>query len=151
MAVPHWRFGLHVIRKSLQHPAIALRRLLWTLHLRRLGAHHEQQRLLAFLAQTFGVESQAQALEYRQSAVAAYARTQRQALTVWPGAYRLGTSSAFTCEALYLLVRAAQPQRVIETGVLYGAFSAAILAALEHNGQGSCTVLISAIRPTSRP
>ena len=124
------------MRKSLQHPAIALRRLLQRFHLRRLGEHQEHQRLLAFLAATFAVDSQALSLEYRDSQWATYAHLRRETLACWPGAYRLGTSSAFDCEALYLLVRAAQPQRVIETGVLYGASSAAILAALKHNGQG---------------
>ena len=136
MPASHWRLGLHVIRKSLRHPAIALRRLLQQLHRRRRGEHREHQRLLAFLPETFAVESQALSQEYRDSTWAAYARLRREALACWPGAYRLGTSSAFTCEALYLLVRAAQPQVVVETGVLYGASSAAILAALERNGQG---------------
>lgn len=48
----------------------------------------------------------------------------------------MGTSGAFTCEALYVLVRAARPKVVVETGVLYGGSSAHILAALAANGSG---------------
>jgi len=40
---------------------------------------------------------------------------------------------------LYLTVRACSPSLVIETGVLYGHSSAAILAALEDNGEGQLT------------
>src|SRR5207247_1075041 len=37
---------------------------------------------------------------------------------------------------LYIVVRASSPSIVVETGVLYGHSSAAILAALEDNGKG---------------
>src|SRR3989442_4793229 len=40
---------------------------------------------------------------------------------------------------LYAIVRACSPSLVIETGVLYGHSSAAILAALEDNGDGRLT------------
>lgn len=54
----------------------------------------------------------------------------------FPGPYRLGSTGQFGCQVLYLLVRAARPRIVVETGVLYGASSSHILAALECNGQG---------------
>jgi predicted O-methyltransferase YrrM len=37
---------------------------------------------------------------------------------------------------MYVLVRAARPQTLVETGVLYGAISGHILAALAQNGEG---------------
>ncbi|MEO7986936.1 MAG: class I SAM-dependent methyltransferase, partial [Gemmatimonadales bacterium] len=52
------------------------------------------------------------------------------------GNSRMGTSSDFHLETLYVLVRAAKPQTVVETGVLYGASSGHILAALAANGHG---------------
>ena len=47
-----------------------------------------------------------------------------------------GSASVFDAETLYLLLRRLRPARVVETGVLYGVFSAYILAALERNGTG---------------
>jgi predicted O-methyltransferase YrrM len=136
MTAPNWRLVLRVLSKVSRHPAIALRRLLHTLQLTRLGLHKEHQRLLAFLAEAFAIDSRALSQEYRHSDWAAYARTRREALACFPGSYRFGTAPAFGCEFLYLLVRAAKPQVVVETGVLYGASSAAILAALARNGRG---------------
>jgi predicted O-methyltransferase YrrM len=57
-----------------------------------------------------------------------------------------GAGLAFTQELpqgalLYLLVRAARPSRVVETGVRPGYSTAWILAALEANGSGSVTSL----------
>jgi predicted O-methyltransferase YrrM len=58
------------------------------------------------------------------------------ALGCFRGPYRHGTTGECGCEALYLLVRAARPRTVVKTGVLYGASSAHILAALARNGEG---------------
>lgn len=57
-----------------------------------------------------------------------------------------GAGSAFARELpqgglLYLLLRAARPDRVVETGVRPGYSTAWILAALEANGQGQLTSL----------
>ena len=47
------------------------------------------------------------------------------------------TSSEFDCETLHITVRAARPSVVVETGVLFGAFSAHILEALSRCGAGT--------------
>jgi predicted O-methyltransferase YrrM len=104
--------------------------------LARTGVHEERRRLLAFLSQRYGVDGSALVAEYRQSSFLAWFREQRAALKRFGGPYRLGTTGEFGCEALYLLVRAARPRIVVETGVLYGASSAHILAALARNGEG---------------
>lgn len=56
---------------------------------------------------------------------------------MFTGPYRLGTTGEFDCRCMYILVRAAQPRHVVETGVLYGAMSGHILAALAQNGAGT--------------
>jgi predicted O-methyltransferase YrrM len=130
------RLLARVLGKGLRHPDRALKRLL----LRRTLAWQEEfqalQTLLAFLADTFAVDSQALYAEYLQSEIAAWCRERRVALARLSVPYRFGSSGEFGGAALYLLVRAAQPQRVVETGVLYGASSAYLLAALAHNGTG---------------
>jgi len=60
--------------------------------------------------------------------------------------FRRGAGAAFTHELpqgalLYLLVRAAQPDRVVETGVRPGYTTAWILAALEASGRGELVSL----------
>lgn len=57
-------------------------------------------------------------------------------------------SPMFDCETIYLTVRAFQPRIVVETGALYGAFSAHILGALDRNGAGK---LISLDLPHPNP
>lgn len=47
-----------------------------------------------------------------------------------------GSASTFDAETMYLVVRLLGPECIVETGVLYGVFSAYILAALERNGSG---------------
>lgn len=74
--------------------------------------------------------------EYRSSAFCAWFRERRAELGRLSAPHRLGTTGAFGCEALYLLVRAIRPRCVVETGVLYGASSAHILAPLARNGRG---------------
>lgn len=48
-----------------------------------------------------------------------------------------GTTSEEDCVTMYLVCRIIEPETVVETGVLYGAFDSYILAALEHNGEGT--------------
>lgn len=48
-----------------------------------------------------------------------------------------GTTSEEDCVTMYLVCRILEPETVVETGVLYGAFDTYILAALEHNDGGS--------------
>lgn len=48
-----------------------------------------------------------------------------------------GSAGPSLAEALYVLCRLLKPERVIETGLLYGVTSAYILKALEENGKGT--------------
>jgi predicted O-methyltransferase YrrM len=108
--------------------------------LRRTLARQDESRawqiLLAFLADTFAVDSQALYAEYLESEIAHWCRQRRAELVCLSAPYRFGSIGEFGGAALYLLVRAVQPRRVVETGVLYGASSAYLLAALDRNGRG---------------
>lgn len=100
----------------------------------RMSTPAERDRLLDWLTRTYGVDARALSAEYRDSK---FRRWYQDALKELERSVGLsGTSSDFDCETLYLLVRAAGPESVVETGVLYGAVSAHILAALEANGRG---------------
>ena len=93
--------------------------------------------LLELLSSRYHVDGEALGLEYRQSAFREWFLRRRAELARHPGPYRHGTTGQFGCEALYLLVRAARPRTIVETGVLYGASSAHLLAALARNGEGT--------------
>jgi predicted O-methyltransferase YrrM len=125
-----------MVGKAMRNPSRAMLRLVLRARLARTGADEERRRLLDFLSEHYGVDARELADEYRQSDFLAWFRERRAALERFPGPYRLGTTGEFGCEALYLLVRAARPRVVVETGVLYGASSAHILAALVRNGGG---------------
>jgi predicted O-methyltransferase YrrM len=102
----------------------------------RRPATQEHARLLTFLSHQFKVDGVALAAEFATSDFHRWFQERRAMLHQFAGQLRLGTTGGFGCEAIYLLVRAAQPQVVVETGVLYGATSAHILAALDRNGSG---------------
>jgi predicted O-methyltransferase YrrM len=125
-----------VVGKAMRNPSRALLRLVLRARLARTGTEEERRRLFAFLSEHYGMDGMELADEYRQSDFFAWFREWRDALERFPGPYRLGTTGEFGCEALSLLVRAARPRVVVETGVLYGASSAPILAALVRNGGG---------------
>ena len=124
------------VGKAIRNPSRAMLRLVLRARLARTGTDEERTRLLRFLSEHYGVDGMELADEYRRSDFFAWFRGRRAALERFPGPYRLGTTGEFGCEALYLLVRAARPRVVVETGVLYGASSAHILAALVRNGGG---------------
>jgi predicted O-methyltransferase YrrM len=125
-----------MVRKAVLNPRRALLRLVLRSRLAKPGVEAERQRLLSFLSDRYQVDAQALLDEYRQSAFRRWFERRRAALAKFPGPYRLGTTGEFGCEALYLLVRAARPRTIVETGVLYGASSAHMLAALARNGEG---------------
>jgi predicted O-methyltransferase YrrM len=125
-----------MLGKAIRDPRRAVLRLVLRSRLARTGVEQERRRLLGFLSHHYGVDGTELADEYHQSDFFAWFRQRRAALERFPGPYRLGTTGEFGCEALYLLVRAARPRVVVETGVLYGASSAHILAALVRNGDG---------------
>jgi predicted O-methyltransferase YrrM len=130
------RLLARVLGKGLRHPARALKGLLLRRTLARQGESQALQTLLAFLADTFAVDSQALYAEYLQAEIVDWCRQRRAELARLAGPYRFGSSGEFAGAALYLLVRAIRPRRVVETGVLYGASSAYLLAALARNGTG---------------
>ena len=111
-------------------------RLVLRARLSRLTVDEERARLVAFLSRRFGVDGEALGAEFAGSEFLAWFRGRRADLQRFQGPFRMGTTGEFGCEALYLLVRAARPRVVVDTGVLYGASSAHILAALARNGQG---------------
>lgn len=125
-----------MVGKAMRNPSRAMLRLVLRSRLARTGTEEERRRLLDFLSEHYGLDAKELADEYRQSDFFAWFRERRAALERFLGPYRFGTTGEFGCEALYLLVRAARPRVVVETGVLYGASSAHILAALVRNGGG---------------
>lgn len=91
----------------------------------------ERKRSLRWLDEHYEVDPREIYKEYTTSAFREWFLRQRARL---PDSSQ--TSSAFDCESLYLITRVTRPHVVVETGVLYGAFSGHILAALERNGDG---------------
>jgi predicted O-methyltransferase YrrM len=124
------------LMKAMRHPSRAVMRLVLRARLARTRIEEERARLLTSLSQHFGVDGSALAAEFARSDFLRWFRERRAALQRFAGPMRLGTTGEFGCEALYLLVRAARPRLVVDTGVLYGASSAHILAALARNGGG---------------
>ncbi len=130
------RKALRLAMKALRHPDRAVLRLVLKARLRRTPVARERLRLLSFLSRQFGVDAVSLLREYRKSEFYSWFQRQRVALDRFRGPYRFGTTGFFGCEALYLLVRASRPGTVVDTGVLYGASTAHILAALADNGGG---------------
>jgi predicted O-methyltransferase YrrM len=127
---------LGVVRKALFNPRRAILRLVLLARLARTSQKKDRARVLKTISGLWEVDAVALAEEYRRSHLARWYRERMRSLRSGRDTIRLGTSSAFACEMLYVLVRAARPEVVVETGVLYGASSCHILAALEANGAG---------------
>jgi hypothetical protein len=125
-----------LLKKVLRHPSRAILRLILKARLARHDLQEARLRLLAFLTEHFDVDAHALLREYQRSEFSRWHHCRLAELDRLPGPRRLGTTGPFGCEALYLLVRAVRPRVVIETGVLYGASSGHILAALARNGEG---------------
>jgi predicted O-methyltransferase YrrM len=126
-----------VVAKAVRDPRRALLRLILRSRLVRRGVETDRRVLLELLSSRYQVDGEALGLEYRQSAFREWFLRRRVELARHPGPYRRGTTGQFGCEALYLLARAARPRTIVETGVLYGASSAHLLAALARNGEGT--------------
>ena len=127
---------LTLARKAVRHPQRALLRLVLWARLRRTTLEESRARALDAISARWGVDATELANEYRGSEIARWYQEQLAALQGILGQGRMGTSDRFGCELLYVVVRAARPQVAVETGVLYGASSGHILAAMEANGQG---------------
>ncbi len=122
--------------KALRHPGRAVLRLVLRARLRRTPMDEERERLLALISRRFDVDAPALLAEYRRSEFHRWFEQRRAALEQFDGPYRFGTTGGFGCEALYLLVCAARPRVVVDTGVLYGGSTSHILEALARNGVG---------------
>jgi predicted O-methyltransferase YrrM len=127
---------LRLAAKVLRHPDRAVLRLVLKARLRRTPIRSERTRFLVFLSRHFGVDAVSLLKEYRRSEFYSWFQQRRAALDQFKGPVRFGTTGLFGCEALYLLVRASRPEIVVDTGVLYGASTSHILAALAENGSG---------------
>jgi len=128
--------SLRLARKAVRHPGRAVLRLMLKARLRRKKINQERARLLRFLSLRFGVDAVDLLHQYRRSKFYRGFQQRRATLDHFPGPYRFGTTGLFGCEALYLLVRASRPEVAVDTGVLYGASTAHILAAMAENGSG---------------
>jgi predicted O-methyltransferase YrrM len=135
------------LAKAVRDPRRALLRLVLRSRLAGRDAETDRRHLLELLSARYGVDGEALRAEYRQSAFREWFQRRREELARHPGPYRHGTTGHFGCESLYLLVRAARPRIVVETGVLYGASSAHLLAALARNGDGTLYSLEIGRRP----
>jgi predicted O-methyltransferase YrrM len=125
------------LAKAARDPRRALLRLVLRSRLARRDVETDRRGFLGLLSSRYGVDGEALAAEYRESAFREWFQRRRAELARFPGPYRHGTTGRFGCEALYVLVRAANPRTIVETGVLYGASSAHFLAALARNGEGT--------------
>jgi predicted O-methyltransferase YrrM len=128
--------AFQVLRKSILNPRRAALRLVLMARLARSSVQADRARLLRAISELWHVDGQELLEEYRTSDYATWYRERYEEVDLGSSGSRMGTSGMFTCELLYLLVRAAKPQVVVETGVLYGASSGHMLAALAANGTG---------------
>jgi predicted O-methyltransferase YrrM len=130
------RSKLRMLAKAVRHPGRALLRLVLWSRLARLDPAADRRRFLRWLSDDLGADGEALGKEYRNSAFRQAYRNRLAELRRTATSRRLGTSDPWCLESLYLLVRALRPRVVVETGVLYGASSAHLLAALAANGEG---------------
>jgi predicted O-methyltransferase YrrM len=128
---------VRLLGKVVRHPDRAALRLVLRWRVSREGEELRRSRLLTFLSERYCVDAWALDDEYTRSVFAHQHQERVHALKSFPGPYRIGTTGQFDCRCLYVLIRAAKPRTVVETGVLYGAVSGHILAALNKNEAGT--------------
>jgi predicted O-methyltransferase YrrM len=126
-----------IVKKSIQHPARAVRTTLWALKQGLVDLEQERSKLFAFLRDAFDADPEKLLRELASSEFAAWTKARREALANFPGPYRFASMSEWDCEALYFLTRALKPRIAVETGVCYGASTSYILEALARNGAGT--------------
>ena len=134
-----------------RHPERELLRRLLRVRLARLDLGRDHSRFLGWLEEEFGADAEALDAEYEASPFRESYLSRRQRLNELIGPRRIGTSDPWCLKALYLLVRAFRPRTVVETGVLYGASSAHLLAALAANGEGQLYSIDLPRGPTDPP
>jgi predicted O-methyltransferase YrrM len=142
---------IRLVGKAVRHPGRAVLRLTLRARLKRKKIKQERARLLRFLSLQFGVNAVDLLHQYRQSEFYQGFQQRRAALDHFRGPYRFGTTGLFGCEALYLLVRASRPKVAVDTGVLYGASTAHILAAMADNGSGELHSIDIGRNPSEPP
>jgi predicted O-methyltransferase YrrM len=142
---------LHMLSKSIRNPRRAALRLVLNARVARSSLKQDRARLLRAISRAWNVDAWDLLEEYRNSDFARWYQKRLVKLRTISAGSRMGTSSDFTCEALYVLVRAAKPQVVAETGVLYGASSGHILAALAANGEGRLYSIDLGVKPGEPP
>ena len=87
---------------------------------RTLEPREERQRSLEFIGRVFDCDAGAFLRELEDSPFRVeFTRRLARLGSDVPG-YTADTSSLFDCETLYVVVRAAKPRAVVETGVLFG-------------------------------
>lgn len=140
MKDPRW--GVHVLD--------------WALHERELKRYKptidleaERRKSVEFLSDRFKCDAAGFLDEYRHSPFLAEYEACCAELVRLAGGLQ-ATSDRFDCETLYLTVRAARPRIVVETGVLFGAFTAHFLEALDRNGEGRL-ISLDLPSPPGRP
>lgn len=120
---------------AVRHPVRVWNRVTWDAKVALFRPERGRAQLFQLLQSHYGVDAAQFYEEYRRSAFRRRYEERRLALETESG-IRSGTTSAFDCEALYVLVRCLRPRVMVETGVLYGASSAHFLAAMRANGEG---------------
>ena len=125
-----------LLKKAVRHPLRAVRRLAEAARFAGLSEAGERELALQFLSNTFEIDAQSILEAHELSAFRAWMQRRRVRLSKFRGSYRLGSTPAFDCETIYLLVRSLKPDVVVETGVCYGESSAYILHALSENRRG---------------
>lgn len=142
---------LNMLSKSIRNPRRAALRLVLNARVARSSLKRDRARLLGSISRAWNVDAWGLQEEYHNSDFGRWYQKRLVKLRAISGGSRMGTSSDFTCEALYVLVRAARPQVVAETGVLYGASSGHILAALTANGAGRLYSIDLGVKPDEPP
>jgi predicted O-methyltransferase YrrM len=126
-----------LLKKAVRHPLRAVRRLAEAARFAGLSEADERERTLAFLSNAFRIDARSIFASHGRSEIRSWMQRRRIRLSEFPGPYRLGSTPAFDCETIYLLVRSMKPDVVVETGVCYGESSAYILQALSENRRGA--------------
>ena len=130
------RSAARLVQRVGRDPGRAVLRLVLRTRLALRDLRQDHTHYLAWLAHEFQADAEALDAEYEAAPFRRDYRARLAGLQAAIGPQRIGTSDEWCLRALYLLVRAARPRVVVETGVLYGASSAHLLAALDVNGEG---------------
>ncbi len=127
------------VRRLLKHPQALLgvvKTRLIALEKSRLDLSVERARSFDFLRAEFGVDASSLLQQYESGEFLARYVEAKEGLKQKGLLSEEALTSDFDCVTMYLLVRAARPGVVVETGAFQGGFTAHILQALHENGEG---------------